>query len=230
MWLSFVMIACMNFIFTNLNTIALAVWFVFFCIVAVRILRPAWVKNTSYRWIVIGAITLHFLYGIVVTLGQARVWATGSDITKALFSAPLSPEVPFPSYLEWVRPLFEHTHGYFAFYSFQHFFLSTIALFFITGLFALFFKIYSQYRHLNLKEGDIAIIALLFLIAGWPGVIVLVPLGFILAIFLAVFALLKPAPNNQIDLPRAFLFATPFALIFATPIFTALHLYSLLKL
>lgn len=228
MRLFLVMIACMNFVFTNLNTITLVVWLAFFCIVVTQTLRGALVKNISYGWLVMIAVSIHLLYGVVATLGQYVVW-NRSEVTRVFLSSKLSPEVPFPSLLEWTRPLLGGAHGYFAFYSFQHFFLSIIVLFFVTGLFVLFFKIYSQYRHLNLKEGDIAIIALSFLIAGWPGVIILVPLGFIFAIFFAMFTLLKSTLNNRVDLPRVFLFVAGVAFIFGPSILNFFHRYSFLK-
>lgn len=220
-----------NYIFSNLNTIMLAVWLVFFCVVAVRFLRPLWVKYISFGRLVASAVAVHIFYDIFLTWGQYFVWSK-SEFTKVFLASPLPKEVPFPTYLEFVRPLFNSAHGYFAFYAFEHFFLSSIALFVVTGLFALFFKIYAQYRPALFQKGDIAIITLAFLIAGWPGAIVLVPLSFIIAILLAVLPLLKPGFNktNQVILPTAFLLATPIALLFSTPILTALHLYLLLKL
>ena len=219
----------MNFIFSNLNTITLVVWLTFFCIVAVRTLRPALVKNFSYGRLVVIAINLHLLYGIVATWGQYRAWATGGDITQALLVAPLSPEVPFPVYLEWARPFFEQQYGYFALYSFQNFFLSTIALFIVTGLFYFFLIARARYRALNFREGDIMLIVLAMLISGWPGVIVLLPIGLASAVLLSLGARIFYG-IERIPLPPAFLFAAPFALIFAQQILTTLSLYNLLKL
>lgn len=219
----------MNFVFANFNMIALAIWLIFFCVVAVRILRPTWVKNISYGWLVITAVNIHLLYGIVATWGQYRAWATGSDISKALFSAPLSPEVPFPAYLEWTRSLFEHTHGYFAFYSLEHFFLGTIALLIVTGLFYLFLSARARYRSFNFREGDIMLIVLAMLISGWPGVIALLPIGLVFAVFLSLGARAIYGIERT-PLSPAFLLAAPFALIFASPILATFHLYSLLKL
>ena len=196
--------------------------------VVVRFIRPLLLKSIPYKWLVLGAVSLHLLYGIFATWGQYVVWGK-SEFTKIFLSSTLPLEVPFPSLLEWMRPAFSGTHGYFAFYSFQHFFMSTVALFFITGLFVLFFKLYAQYRPALFQEGGIAIIALAFLIAGWPGAMVLVPLSFALAVFFALLTLLKPGFNN-VSLPASFLIAAPFALFFAIPILTSLNLYLLLKL
>ncbi|MBI5400878.1 MAG: hypothetical protein HZB12_02080 [Candidatus Yonathbacteria bacterium] len=219
----------MNFIFANIDTIAIAVWLAFFVLVVVRTLRPALVKNVSYKLFVGLALGLYLLYGVVATWGQYRAWATSSDISRALLASPLTSEVPFPSYLEWTRPLFDHTHGYFWFYSFQHFFLSTIALIIIVGLFLLFLVVRSRTHPINFREGDIMLIVLAMLISGWPGVIVLLPIGLVSAILLSIVARIFYG-IDRITLPPAFLLAAPFALIFATPILTAIHLSSILKL
>ena len=219
----------MNFVFANMGTIAIAVWLVFFVLVVVRALRPIWVKNVSYKLLIGVAIGLYLLYGTVATFGQYRAWATSSDISRALLVAPLTPEVPFSAYLEWARPLFELTHGYFAFYSFQHFFLSAIALFIVVGLFLLFLIVRSRTHPINFREGDIMLIVLAMLISGWPGVIVLLPIGLVSAILLSVGARVFYG-IERIPLPPAFLLAAPVALIYAVPILTALNLYPLLKL
>lgn len=220
-----------NFIFSHLNTIILAVWLAFFAVVFVRTHKAGWVWHFPYQWLVVIAVILHILYGAFLTWGQYVVWQ-GSEFTKMFLSSPLSPEVPFPSYFGFVRPLFNGAHGYFAFYAFEHFFLSSIALFVVTGLFALFFRMYAVYRPALFQKGDIAIITLALLIAGWPGAFILVPLSFILAIALALLFLFQFDINikNKVSLPSAFLYATPLALLFATPVLTVFHLYSLLKL
>lgn len=223
------MITIMNFIFANLKIITLAVWLVFFFIVVVRISRSAWVKNISYGWLVTGAVALHFLYGIIATWGQYRAWMAGSDITRMFFFASLPSETPLPAYIEWARPLFEHAHGYFIFYSFEHFFLGTIVLFIVTGLFFLFLFTRAWYRSTNFREGDILLIVLAMLISGWPGVIILLPTGLISAIALSVGARFFYG-IERIPLSPIFLFAAPVMLIFANPILAAIHLHSLLKL
>ncbi len=218
----------LNFIFANLNTIELVVWTIFFFIVAVRYMRPLWVKNISYNWLAGIAIGLHILYGIVATCGQYIVWSK-SEFTKVFLSSPLTKEVPFPSYFEFLRPLFDGPNGYFAFYSFQHFFLSTIALLIVVGLFLLFLIVRSKTHPINFREGDIMLIVLAMLISGWPGVIVLLPIGLISAILLSIGARFIYG-IERIPLPPSFLLASPVALIYAIPILTALNLYPLLKL
>lgn len=218
----------MNFIFTNLNTIFLIVWLTFFCVVAVRAWRPALLKNISYGWLVCAAMNLHLLYGALATWGQYAAWGK-SEFTKTFLQTPLSKEIPFPIYFEWARTFFGYPHGYFVFYSIGHFFLSTIALLIIVGLFYLFLVARARYRSLNFREGDIVLIVLAMLISGWPGVIVLLPIGFISAVLLSLGARVFYGVERT-PLPPAFLLAAPIALLFAIPILTALNLYPLLKL
>ena len=218
----------LDFIFSNLNVIEVAVWITFFFIVAVRYLRPFWVKNISYGWLVAGAVAIHLLYGIFATWGQYVVWGK-SEFTKVFLASPLTGEVAFPAYLDFLRPLFDGSNGYFAFYSFQHFFLSAIALFIIVGLFLLFLLARSRTHPVNFREGDIMLIVLAMLISGWPGVIVLLPIGLVSAILLSIGARVFYG-IERIPLPPAFLLAAPVAIIYAVPILTALNLYPLLKL
>lgn len=222
------MIVTMNFIFANLNTVALIIWLVFFCAVVVRMMRPTLINNFSYGRLVVVAVILHSLYGVVATWGQYRAWMS-SDITRVLLDAPLSPEVPFPSYFEWIRPFFENAHGYFAFYSFQNFFLSLVALLIIVGLFLLFLVVRARTHPINFKRGDIMLVVLAMLISGWPGVVVLLPIGFVCAVLISTIARIVYGVE-RVSLPPAFILAAPIALVFAIPILTFFNLYPLLKL
>lgn len=218
----------LDLLIPNFDKINLAIWLSFFSIVVIRYLRPQLLKNISYGLLACVAIVLHLLYGILATWGQYVVWGK-SEFTRILLLSSLSPEVPFPFLLEWMRPFFSGTHGYFAFYSFQNFFLSTVALFVIVGLFYIFLITRARYRAHNFREGDIMFIVLAMLISGWPGIIVLLPIGLISAVILSIIARIFYG-IERIPLAPAFLFSAPVALLFAIKILTALNLYPLLKL
>ncbi|MBI3634160.1 MAG: hypothetical protein HY228_00900 [Candidatus Yonathbacteria bacterium] len=218
----------MNFILAHLNSIILGIWGIFFGIVLVRFIRPQWVKNISYRWLIALAVALHIFYVIFVAWGQYHIWATSSDFTRFLLSAPLPTEAPLPTIFEWARPYFSHSLGYFFYYVFGRFFLSTIVLFTVTGFFYAILKFWYS-RQNNFRADDPEIFCILMLISGWPGIVALVPLGFVIAILSSLGALIF-FKRNQAPLAPAFLVVTPIALIFAKPILDLLHLYSLLKL
>lgn len=217
-----------DFLLAHFNEIFFVVWVIFFSIVVIRFIRPLWVKNISYSWLVGTALLIHLFYGVFATWGQYVVW-NRNELTKVFLSLPLTEEVHFPLYLEFLRPLFNGTNEYFVFYSFQHFFLGTIALLMVIGLFLLFLVVRARTHPVNFREGDIMLIVLAMLISGWPGIIVLLPIGLILAILLSIGARVFYG-IERILLPPAFLLAAPIALIYSLPILTALNLYPLLKL
>ena len=71
----------LNFLLANFNAIALTVWGIFFMFVVVRFIRPLLLKSIPYKWLVLGAVSLHLLYGIFATWGQYVVWGK-SEFTK----------------------------------------------------------------------------------------------------------------------------------------------------
>jgi len=205
----------LNFIFNHVYTIALAVWAGLFVLVAVRFVRPQWVKNISYGWLVVGMIFAHLFYGAFVTWGQYHVWATSSDYTMMLISAPLPAEAPLPSILEWSRPYFAGPLGYFAYYAFGRIWLKIIEVFVVAGFFYAIFKTWSFYRGGFLPQGPEILLALL-LISGWSGILVLVPLGFALVFIFFGASLLKNKTREikPVHIEPSFLVATPVALVF----------------
>lgn len=204
------------------------IWLSIFAIVAMRHFRIAWFRIISYWWLIVVAVLTHLIYGTVATILQYIVWSK-TEFTRVFLTSPLAPEVPLHSLLEWARPFFGGTHGYFAFHSLQVFFLSALALFLITALFVIFFKIYSIYRPHVISREDVAVIALSFLIAGYMGAILLVPLAFIVAFILAIVnASFKNV--NQVSLATSFLIVSPFVFLFAVPVLKYLNLYTIIKL
>ncbi len=218
----------LSFILAHLNVITLGMWGIFFGIILVRFMRPLWVKNISYQWLIFSAVAIHLLCVFFVVGGQYYIWATSSDLTRALLSAPLPAEAPLPAILEWMRPYFSHSLGYFFYYVFGRFFLNIIILFVVTGFFyaVLKFLFFSQK---NYGTNDPEILCILMLVVGWPGIAVLIPLGFVLAIFFSIIALVF-LKENQTSLTPAFLVATPITIIGAKTILNLLHLYPLLKI
>lgn len=216
----------LNFIFAHLNAIALGMWAVFFCVVLVRSMCPLWVKNISYKRLILSAVALHVFYAVFVTWGQYHVWALGSDFTRSLLALPLPVEAPLPGIFEWTRAYFDQPLGYFAYYAFGRFFLNTLVLFAVALLLYVVFRIWDKRRG-GFGEHGPEILFVLMLISGWPGMIVLILFGFMLA--LTSFALPLISTRNPLSLERAFLIATPFVLLLARPILIHLHLLALLS-
>lgn len=207
----------LNFIFSHLYAIILVIWILFLIIVVIRFWRPAWVKNISYLklfWITLG---IHIIYGLFLTWGQSYVWANGNAMTEALLNLPLPSQVPFPSFLEWLRPLFEHSHGYFWFYVWGRFWFNIFLLFLTGGVLYSIFRAWKHYRGGFSDEGPLLLL-ILMLISGWPGVLVSVTLGFILAVLLFGFhylkSYIKKVPIQNVVIEPAFILSTLVALLF----------------
>jgi hypothetical protein len=200
----------LNFIFSNLNLIVLCIWVLFLTIVIIRFFRPLWVKNVSFSMLVIIAFFLNIFYGLFITWGQYYVWATGNIVSKTFVNSSLPKEVPFSSILEWARPLFENNLGYFLYYVLGRFWLYIFILFFISIFLYFILKFWNKYRGGFSPDGPLLIL-ILMLIAGWPGILVLIPLSFIFSIFYIIFNLLKG--RNSTNIEPAFIIATPIALI-----------------
>jgi hypothetical protein len=218
----------MNILIQYPHVIVMVLWF---AIVACAILRYAnyiFFTKVSWRALVTVAVSVHFGYGVLLTWGQYVQWGSDS-VTKVFLEQPLPKVVPLTPFLEWLRPAFEQQLGYFMFYVFGHFWVNIILVLGLAGAFAMLLKLRAYYRPTNFKEGEIAMITLALLVAGWPGIIVAVPLAFIFAIVSSIFSSVF-FNVSRIHLAPAFLVAAPVALISGITILKFAGLYTLLKL
>lgn len=218
----------LNIFFSQSSIIDLVAWVIVAFVATMRYFKVSIFARVSWRWLVAITVVLHLGYAAFLTWGQYVVWEN-NEFTKIFLAEPLSPDAPLPIIFEWTRPYFERPLGYFAFYSFGRFFSGIIALFVMTGMLVAFLKIRARYRPINFAENDISAIALAVLIAGWPGVIALIPLGFLCAIFISLGARILYG-IERIYLPPAFLIVAPIALTWGASILEFFNLYALLKL
>lgn len=223
----------LNFIFSNLNVIVLGIWILFLLIVAVRFFRPVWLnsrisflskivqslKDISYKKLIIAVISLNIIYSIFVTWGQYHIWATAADFTKMFVNLPLPKEVPMPIFLEWTRPLFAHSFGFFLYYILGRVWLNTLVLF-LTSI-ALYFilKAWKSFRG-NFLENGPELFFILMLIVGWPGVVIFIPIGFIVSLLFFSFYFFKG--QNSVEIEPAFIVASFIVLVFGKIIFSLL--------
>ena len=212
------------FIFNHLNAIVLAIRVVFLCVVAIAFYRPVWavrtLGNISFSKLALIAIGLNLFYGLFVTWGQYYVWATSGDFTRTLLSLPLSKEAPLPFLLEWTRTFFEHHLGYFSYYVLGRTWLNILILFLISGALYFIFRVWKFYRAGFLEQGP-EILLVLMLISGFPGVLVLIPLGFIFSILLFIFSYFKG--DKIVNIEPVFILAAFFALLFTRTILSMLQ-------
>lgn len=216
----------LNFILSNLNILTLAIWTLFFVVVALRFVRPSWVKNIPFRALIVLAFSLHILYGVFISWGQYHVWAMPeNEMGKLFLSAPLAPEGLLPSMLEWTRPFFAHPLGYFAYYVLGRFWINIGILFLVTGLFYGLFKFWNSRRGNFTPEGP-ELLFVLMLISGWPGVLFMLLIGFIIALCSIVISRAMGKPRTIVE--PAFLAASFVALEFTLPVLDHFHLYTFL--
>ena len=219
-----------NILLSYPHIIALVMWIIIALVAVARYFKVSVFARASWGWLIAFTIAFHFGYAGLLTWGQYHVWAApGNDFGKSLLSSPLPTETPLPVLLEWVRPYLARPLGYFAFDVFMRFFLNIVILLCLAGLFALLLKLRARYRPINFAESDISAIVLAVLVSGWPGVIVLIPLGFLCAILISI-GMRVFRGVERIYLPPAFLLVAPIAITWGIPILNYFHLYSLLKI
>ena len=217
-----------TFLINNANIIMIFVWEFIAIFALLRYFEFSFLKKISWNILIFIATTLNILYPILLSWGQYIVW-TYTEITRVLLVSPLAPNVPLPWFASYLRPYLEQPHGYFVFYIFNHFFLTTIVLLLVVVFLFILLLIWSAYKPLNFKKGDIFAIVLSFLIVGWPGVIVLIPIVFLLLILLSLINKIRRKENN-ISLVFMFLFITPFVVLLTIPLLNIFNLYTLVKI
>lgn len=168
-------------ILSRINYIFLAISLCFLIFVLIRFLKPNKI-NISYKKIVWVAVVLKIFFVSFLTWGQYYVWVKGGSLTKVLVELPMPKDISLPFAYRWLRPIFEMSHGYFVQYVWTHFWLSTVIAFLVSFALYFIFKIWKKYRGNFIQEGP-TLLLILMIICGWPGIVLFIPLGFVLAVF-----------------------------------------------
>ena len=218
----------MDFFVAHIQVIAPIVWVLVALALILRYFKISFFSRVPWWGLAILVLCLHVGYTTFLSFGQYYMWSS-SEFTQSFLTQPLAEDVQFPLLLEWTRPWFSGPLGYFGFYVIGRFVLSLAFLIAFTTAVLGLLMLRRKYRPHNFQEGDIIALTLAVLVSGWPGVIVLIPLGFIIAILISVGGKVLYG-IERIYLPPAFLLASPIAFIFGIKILTVLHLYPLLKL
>lgn len=217
-----------HFLASYIHIIAMIVWVFVAALLLLRYFKVKFFAQIPWWSIVVLVVLLHIGYVALLAFGQYELWAS-NEFTRDFLTQPLAQDVPFPAALEWARSWFEGPLGYFSFYVLGRFAMSLAILFGVTLACLGLLILRAKYRPVNFQKGDIFALTLAVLVSGWPGVVVLVPLGFIVAIGLLLVGRILYGVN-RIYLPPAFLIASPVAFLFGVKILTALNLYTLFKL
>lgn len=217
-----------NFLISYANIIMLAVLELMAIVAMLRYFKVSFFKKISWGWLVAIAIILNVVYPVLLSWGQYIVW-TYTQVTRVFLVAPLASHVPLSWFADDLRPYLEQPHGYFAFYIFNHFFLSVIVLLSATAFLSALVLLWSKYSPLNFKKGDILAVTLTFLLAGWPGIIILIPVAFATLILLSLINEIRMKENN-VSLSFVFLVTVPFIILLAVPILKILNWYIIFKI
>ena len=203
----------LNFVFSHFNQIMLVVWTLFLFILAIRFWKPSWVKNISYTKLILIAVAIDVFHGLFLTLVKYYGWSRPNDKTLSYcINSPLSKNTPI---FEWLRPLFENHLGYFLHYVWTNYWMSIFISLFVSGLLYFLFKMWRTYRGNFLPEGP-EILFILMLIAGWPGIVVLIPLGFLVSVI--GFFIYQLKGKALVYVEPMFIIATFLTIIFEKPI------------
>ena len=129
--------------------------------------------NKIYRLLPIVLTFFYVFYASIETIAQYYVWS--HDSFSKLF---------LPPYQDL---------SFFVFYSFGRFWLNAILAVGAAFVFYLFLKILSRHRDGLFKQGEKELGLIFALLAGWPGIVIFIPLVFVVTVALAVarFAVFK---------------------------------------
>lgn len=179
-------------IFSHLNAIVFSLRVLFICLIIVRFYRPQWLRRISFGKLAFAVLAFELFYGLFVAGGQYYVW-TITDPTGTYTKLP-----------------------YFLHYAWTNFWLAIIINVVLSGIVYGLFKLWSSYRGGFLEYGPELIMGLMFAV-GFPGILALIPMGFILSV---VAYLLKYGEGEIVlSIEPFFIWAAFPALIFARAIF-----------
>ncbi len=217
-----------TFLISYPHVIAGVIWGLMAAILILRYFEVSIIKKISLGWFVAAALLLHILYDSLITIGQYIVWSH-TKITSVFLTASLPEQVPLAWWMEWLRPWLEQVHGFFVFYAFNHFFLSTTILFLVVLILTLLLVLWSKLSPANFRKGDIAFVVTALLIAGWPKLILLLPSALVLLVACS-FVRNRTFKEKHFHIPLPFLFTLPVILLFGEWLLKFFNLYTLLKI
>lgn len=122
----------------------------------------------NYKTLIISLISFYFLYAALKTFGQYYVWSGGPPSQYLL-----------PPY----QPI-----GYFVSYSWMHFWFGFFINIGVSFFFYLFLRFLVLRKSVIFRKEEAEMVFLGALLSGWPGVLLFVPMVFILTFLAAVLA------------------------------------------
>lgn len=168
-----------------------------------KYIRPEGVlSKLSWKKIHLAYLSLLLVWIIDVGVGQYLFWKSNS-ITLSIANSPIPEQVHLIGLSVLLIPLRHLPHSYVIYTVFMKFIAPLIWQLGVTGLVALVFGLAHENRpHLfTIEEGHLLIAACL--IAGWPGVTLVVPLFFVLFLSHSIYGIARGHPRTEIGLSAA---------------------------
>lgn len=137
--------------------------------------------SAAYGWLIAGFVAFRFFISFSEAVVQYYVW---EKHPLKLTSQPLSANVPvFPFFR---KIFFEGPHGYFLYYAWEHFLLNAFLSLLIAIAFYYFLAFLQKYRGRFFGNGEVLLGTLMTLVAGWPNVLLFVPVALILTVVFSI--------------------------------------------
>lgn len=171
----------------------------------------------------IAGISAVFLiaYPLLLTSLQWYTWSR-EPLSAILLSQPLDQAIPLSFGLEAIRSLFEMPGGYFALYAFNHFWLESILALLVSSILFLLAYMVHRYRQETLSKDEAILLFAVALIAGWPGVLIVIPLVCVVALAHSLYAVLRN--GGQTPLTPSLLLGLWGTIVFSNSIIHFFHL------
>ncbi|MCX6788270.1 MAG: hypothetical protein NTZ36_00085 [Candidatus Jorgensenbacteria bacterium] len=141
----------------------------------------------SFKRLAFSIVGFRLLYSVLLTFLQYKTWA-GGGLGTFFLKQSLDKSIPIwiVHNFSWI---FNSKHGYFIFYSIQHFWVSATLSIFVAWLFYRFLMILKRYKERFFDEGEVELGFLCALVVGWPAFIIFVPMAFLFVVIVSIFRL-----------------------------------------
>ncbi len=156
-----------------------------------------------FKRLAVVTASFYFLYASMETLAQYYVWSR--DSFSKLF---------LPPYQDL---------SYFVFYSFGRFWLNAMLAALAALVFYFFLRMLSRHRGGLFKEGEKELGFIMALVSGWPGIVLFIPLVFVITVILAIVRLvIFKLRTTTLGLP--FIISAATVLLWGSELITLFHL------
>lgn len=143
-----------------------------------RLIETRWkaLLTIPFKKLFIVTVCIRVGYAALLTWGQYRLWES-DPLGRLFLNTSLDSAIPIP-FVRALPLLFDNRFGYFLFSSWFRFWLSALLAVFVGYLLYRFFRILERYQPRFFYDGEPLLGGALAVLVGWPGVIVYIPLIF----------------------------------------------------